>query len=361
MMEGPTMRRLDRLLPVLAMGLAMAAGEPPRPVRVAAVVIAPDAGQLVLSGTVQARIQADLGFRVGGKVAERPVDIGDHVHAGQVLARLDETDLALSEQSAEAAMRAAQADAANSRALLDRYQRLGRGSPAFVPADYDQRAATSRMADARLEQANRQLALAHSQRGYGVLTADADGVVTSLPVQHGQVVAAGQVAATLAHGDAIEIQVDVPENRLAAVRAADRLDIRLWAAPDTQLHGRVREIGGLADAATRTFATRISVLDAPDGLLALGMTATVTVPQPGPPLARLPATALADAAGQPAVWVLDPARQHAALRPITLAGYADDGSLLVRDGLAAGELVVTAGIGEITPALALTVWPGAVR
>ena len=156
-----------------------------------------------------------------GKVVERQAEIGDHVRAGQVLARLDPADLRLSEQAAQAALVAAQADAANTKADLARYDGLGRGSPAYLPSEYDRRVtAAFRMAAARLIQAERQVALAHDQSSYGSLLADADGVITALPVQVGQVVAAGQTVASLAHTNQTEIVVDVPENRLAEIRSA---------------------------------------------------------------------------------------------------------------------------------------------
>ena len=341
--------------------LAAGAGEPPKPVRVATVEMRPVASSLAYSGTVQARTQADLGFRVGGKVVSRPVDVGDHVHAGQVLARLDDADLKLSEEVAAAAFQAAKADAVNARADLARYEQLGRRSPAYLPSEFDKRGAASRVADARLVQAARQLALARSQREYGALAADADGVVTALPVQVGQVVAAGQTVATVAHTDEIEVWADVPENRLAEVRAAGEATIALWAAPGQTLHGHLREVGALADPASRTFVVKVAVDDAPPGLLALGMTATVRFGAAGPPVAELPATALTDQGGNPAVWVLDPEKQRASLRPVQVAGYGGDGSVLVRGGLSDGDEVVTAGVGQIEPDAALVAWPGAAR
>jgi RND family efflux transporter MFP subunit len=353
--------RLSRALICLPVLLCVAAGETPRPVRVTDVVLAPQSRRLVFSGTVQARTQAELGFRVAGKVIARPVEVGDHVKAGQILAQIDQADLVLSEQVAEAALQAAKADQANARADFARYEQLGRKSPAFIAAEFDKRSATSRMADARVVQAERQLALAHSQRGYGVLTADADGVVTALPVQSGQVVSAGQTVAVLAHTDAIEVVADVPENRLADVRAADTVSVGLWAAPDQMLRGKVREVGALADAASRTFAVKVSVLEAPKSLLELGMTATVGFDRPTPPLARLPASALTDKNGAPAVWVLNAQTQRAALRPVEVANLAGDGSVLVKSGINAGDKVITAGVGDLTPEMALTVWPGASR
>jgi len=350
------------LIPAMA---AHAADQPPPPraaqVRVVSVTLAPRRPDLIYSGTVQARTQADLAFRVGGKIISRPVEIGDHVRAGQVLAVLDPADLLLSEETAEAAQQAAEADAANARADLARYEALGRNSPAYLPSDYDKRVAASRMAVARLAQAVRQVALARDQRSYGALTADADGVVTALAAQVGQVVTAGQVVATLAHSAETEIVVDVAENRLAEIRAAHDVTISLWAAPGQTWHGRVREIGALADPASRTFAVRVSVRDAPAGTLALGMTASVDFGGADAPVARLPASALTDEGGHEAVWVLDPAQSRARLRQVTIAGYGGDGSVLVAAGLAAGEQVVTAGVGEIDPGMTLTAWGGATR
>jgi RND family efflux transporter MFP subunit len=346
---------------VLLAGSAIAAA-PPRPVRVEAVTLTAEEHVLTLSGSVQARTQADLAFRVGGKVVARPVEVGDKVHAGQELARLDPQDLQLQMQVQLNAVQAADADAAQARAELTRYQALGARSPAYMASEYDRRLAASRMADARLAQAARQYTLAHDQTAYGTLAADADGVVTALPVQVGQVVAAGQTVATVAHAAGVEVAVDVPENRLADVRAAQLVAITLWSAPDTVLHGRVREIGALADPASRTFAVRITVLDAPPGRLALGMTATVRLAAPvGGTVALLPATALTDQDGKPAVWVLDPERERAERRLVTVAGYREDGEVAVSDGLRAGDQVVTAGAALLDPDMPVVAWAGASR
>ena len=338
----------------------------PRPVRVQAVVLAPEAHTLTLSGSVQARTQAELAFRVGGKVIARPVEIGDKVHAGQELARLDPQDLQLQVQAAASAVEAAGADASQARAELGRYKTLGPRSPAYMSSEYDRRLAASRMADARLAQAARQYALAHDQAGYGTLTADADGVVTALPVQVGQVVAAGQTVATVAHSAEVEVSLDVPENRLDDLRAAQLVAITLWSAPGHVLHGRVREIGALADPASRTFNVKVTVLDAPPALLALGMTATVRLATPpGPAVALLPATAITDEDGHPAVWVLNQAQgdapSHAERRPVTVAGYREDGLVAISGGLRPGDQVVTAGAAVLDPALPVVAWGGPSR
>jgi membrane fusion protein, multidrug efflux system len=334
----------------------------PVPVRVAPVVFTPRQSVLTLSGSVQARTLADLAFRVGGKVVDRPVEVGDHVRAGQVLARLDPADLKLSLEAAESALQSAIADAAKARADYSRYEQLGRGSAAFLPSEYDRRLSATRMADARLLQVQHQVALAKDQLSYGTLTADADGVITALPVQVGQVVAAGQTVASLAHTRQTEVVVDVPENRLPEVRSAAGIEISLWADPGHKLAGRVREIGAQADAASRTFGVRVTVLDPPPDLLALGMTATVRfIAPPSAPVAILPATAVTDRNGAPAVWVFDPKTQHATLRLVKLEGYGGDGSVEIASGILEGEQAVTAGASEIDPGMRLIAWAGAAR
>jgi len=338
-----------------------AAGAPPRPVRVVVATFVQPGTTLTFSGTVQARTLADLAFRVGGKVVERLVEIGDHVHAGETLARLDPSDLSLSEQTARAALEAASADAANARMDLQRYGGMGRDSPAWLPSEYDRRIAASRMAAARLIQAERQSALAHDQSLYGSLAADAEGVITALPVQVGQVVTAGQTVASIAHTDQTEVVVDVPENRLDTVRHAGDVAIGLWATPGRILHGHVRELGALADPASRTFTVKIAVDDAPPGLLSLGMTASVRFAVSGKQVVLLPATALTDQEGKPAVWVLDPVSHRGRLSQIEISGYTADGAILVAGGLAAGEQVITAGSSQIEPDMQLVAWSGAAR
>jgi multidrug efflux system membrane fusion protein len=335
---------------------------PPRPVRVQTVELTSQESAVSYSGTVQARVLTDLGFRLGGKVVDRPVNIGDHVAAGQVLARLDAADLRLTMEADEQSVAAAEADARNTWADFDRYDRLGRGSPVFLPAEYDKRQAAKKMAKARLAQAERQLALARDQLDYATLRADADGVITALPVEVGQVVTAGQTVASLAYSGETEVVVDVPENRLPDIRAASLVLVTLWSAPDWVLRGRLREIGARADPASRTFAVKISLLDTPQGMVSLGMTASVRFARPaGASVAVLPSTALTDQDGAPAVWVLDTTHQRAALRRVQVAAYGGDGVVTITAGLAPGEEVVTAGAGLISSDMAVTAWSGPVR
>lgn len=332
---------------------------PPRPVRVQTVRFQPGQQSVTYAGTVQARVQANLGFRVPGKVIARLVDVGDHVTAGQVLARLDPTDARLAVEADIQAVRAADAEAVNARAEFQRYQRLGRFSPAYIASEYDRRQAAADGAEAHLAQAQRQLALARDQLAYTQLQADADGVITDLKLEPGQVVAAGQTVITLAHTAETEVALDVPENRLPDIRAADGIEIRLWSQPGRALPGWVREIGALADPMSRTFAVKVTILGKAPGL---GMTASVRFSHDGGRrIARLAASAVVSVNGVPSVWVLDEATHRATAHPVTIAAWLGDGEVAIAGGVPEGAQVVTAGASQLDAAMPVTAWAGAIR
>ncbi len=354
--------RLAVLFPLLLPVIAQA-DQQPRPVRVQTVVFVPSDASVTFPGTVQARVLASIAFRVGGAVTERAVNIGDRVTVGQILARLDPADATLTAQAAIQAERAAEAEALNARIEFQRYQKLGSASPAWLPTEFDRRQATLDGAVARLAQAGRQVALANDQLAYTVLRADADGAIAGLAMEIGQVVAAGQTVATLAHTAEIEVVADVPENRLADVRNATTADITLWSQPGLALKGRTREIGALADSASRTFAVKVTVLD-PEAAarLALGTTAAVRFGHAGgPPVAYLPGSSIVSADGVTSVWVLDPATHRAVAHKVSVLAWNGDGQAAIGGGVADGMQVVTAGAAQLDASTPVIAWTGAIH
>ncbi len=317
----------------------------PRPARVQTVAFRAETRRMTLAGVVAPRIETNLGFRVGGKIIAREVDIGARVVAGQVLARLDPADLKLARDHAAAAAAAAEAEEARARADLERYAGL-RGSTAFVPQIHDQRLSAANAARARLDQARAQLATAENNLAYATLTADAPGVITALSMEVGQVVATGQTVARLARTHELEILVNIPEHRLAFVEAASALTFELWAQPGETLRARLRELAPAADPATRTYAARFTMLDRPK-LAALGMTATLAIEQRSTEkIAELPLTAIFQQGTGPAVWVVDRTTGAVALRPVSVRRWGND-TAVIASGIADGELVVTAGVHKL--------------
>jgi len=316
-----------------------------RPARVAEIVYRTDTQRLTLAATVAPRYEVNLGFRVAGKIISREVEVGDIVQPGQVLARLDHADFRHALDTASAALAAADADYVRARADLDRYAAL-RATTAFVPQMYDQRIATAQSAQARLEQAKSQVAIAENNLAYTTLHADSAGVITAIQAEVGQVVAQGQGMLRLARTEELEVLVSVPEQRLASLRNAPEGRFDLWSEPGRQYRARLRELSPSADPTTRTYAARFTMLERPE-FIGMGMTANLQLEQPGGErAAELPLSALYQQGKQPAVWVLDKATSKVALRPVILGRLRED-SVLIASGLEQGELVVTAGVHKL--------------
>ncbi len=345
-----------RLTIALVAALALAAcskpaAPPPAPRAVIAQVVGakPGDGANVYSGEIRARYENDLAFRVGGKVIARYVDVGATVKKGQPLARLDPQDAQLAAEGARSALAGAEADHALAKAEVERYRDLY--AKKFVSqAVLDARETTFNTTKARLEQARAQLATARNQSSYTALAAEADGVITAVNVEAGQVVAAGQAVMRFAQPAEKEVVISVPESRLAELRDARQIPqqilVAVLAAPEKPYAGRIREVAPTADAATRTFAVKITLL-APDDAVKLGMTANVALGQrTGPDTIGVPLTALTQIDGEPAVWVVDPQTSQVHLRPVKVAAYREDGATITA-GLKAGEIVVTAGVHKL--------------
>jgi multidrug efflux system membrane fusion protein len=329
-----------------------------RPVLVQKVVPGGAAPHDVYSGEIRARIEADLAFRVGGKMVARTVDAGARVKKGQVLARLDPEDARLSLEGARANLSAAESDAALARDELARYADL-LAKKFISQSAYDQRKNQSNAANAKLEQARAQAGVAGNQASYTTLTADADGVVTEIKTEPGQVVAAGQPVMRLAHDGEREVVINVPEGDVARYKVGQAAVVSRWADPSKLLPGSIREIAGAADPATRTYTVRISVPNAPPDVQ-LGMTANVGFHgSDNGSVVLLPLTSITKdrEKGEPAVWVVDPATSTVKLRAVKIGQYREDGVSILA-GLAPGDIVVTAGVHKLLPDQ-LVLLPGA--
>ena len=310
-----------------------------------AAVLPASGGSDQLSGVIRARVEADLGFRIPGKVSERLVDLGAHVHRGQVLARLDPQDYALALTAAEAQTRAARAQA--DRAASD--ERRLRGlvqSGAVSPLTYDQVKAAADSAAAQAAAATAQRDVARRQSGYAVLTADADGVVTGLSADVGQVVAAGQPVMRLAHDGPREAVVDTPESRRGSLPKRSRA-VLLARADAAPAGATLRQVAASADPLTRTFEARY-VLDSKASDAPLGSSVRIELPNPATTASGVlvPLGALVDREHGPAVYVLDRVRRIVHRRSVTLASLGEE-TARVTAGLQPGETVVALGAVQL--------------
>jgi len=344
---------LVALAGLLALGGCGKQAEPVEDVRpVRLMQLSPAAGktEYEFSGEVRPRIESRLGFRVGGKISARLVDVGASVRKGQPLARLDPTDLALAESGARAQYDAARTDRDLAAADLKRYKELAARN--FISAaELNRRQATFDSAASRLEQAQASLRNQSNQTGYAVLTADADGVVTAIDTEVGQVVTPGQPVIRVAQTAEKEVAIGLPEDQVDMRRGITDVSIHTWSDPDRTLPGRVREISAAADPVTRTYPTRVSIPNPPADLR-IGMTAVVSFTRTGDAATiRVPLTALLQDKGANQVWIYQPGQGGSGTVkpvPVTL-GEAQGNLIEVRQGLTPGQTIVTAGVHLLKP------------
>jgi len=302
-------------------------------------------------GTVQSRHEVNEAFRVGGKAIQRKVDVGQKVREGDVLAVLDDTDYRQAEAAARQHHVAAVAQARQAESDRKRLDALRLDGS--VSVSEDEKAQTGHeTASATAEAAARQLELARNRLKYTVLRASRSGVVTAVRFEAGQVIAEGQPVVSIANEGEPEIVVDVPEDHLSLFKAS-RYKAYLQSAPEQAFDVVLRELSPQAAAATRTFRARLK--PATPRTMPLGATATLVVERPmgESPAAAIPAAALTQDKGRPAVWVVRRSGSEPTgtvnLQGVTVHGYRNDEVLV--SGAAAGELVVTAGVQKMAPGL----------
>jgi RND family efflux transporter MFP subunit len=322
---------------------------PPRPVQVAEVRLSPGEAVSAHTGVVRARREVEVGFRTGGRIATRLVEVGERVAEGQVVATLDPTDLALSLRAAEANLASSQAQARQAQNEAARSRELRAGG--HVSASYDdQRQASARAAAEAVASAQASLELARNRLSYATLRAPSAGIVTALLVEAGQVIPPdGQGALRLADPAERELQVAVPESALPGLAAA-AAEARFWARPDLALPATLREVAPQADAALRTYAVRFSLDGAPDWV-ALGMTGTVRLTRREAAEASLPLSALHDRGQGPMVWrVLDPRGGESRIEavPVTVRALAEQ-TAEVTGPLQPGDRIVAMGPQLLDP------------
>ena len=302
-------------------------------------------------GSVQSRYEVDQAFRVGGKVVSRKVDVGQKVRQGEVLAVLDETDYKLAVEAAQQQLAAAEAQAQQAESDRKRLNAL-KADGSVSPSDDEKAQSNAQTTRAVAEADARKLDLARNRLEYTTLRASQDGVVTSVKFEVGQVVAEGQPIVSIAKEAEPEIVVNVPEDALAAFKTSQ---YKAWlaSAPDQVFDVVLRELSPQASPQTRTFRARLK--PATPRPLPLGATATLVVERPAgeSTSAAIPAAAITQNKGQPAVWVVGREGTEAVgtvkLLAVSVHGYHNDDVLV--SGPSAGALVVTAGVQKMAPGL----------
>ncbi|MDR7298236.1 RND family efflux transporter MFP subunit [Pelomonas aquatica] len=352
---------MNRIFPTISLSgvavaglLLTACSEPPapatavKPVFVTTVTPANSAQTRSFTSVVRARVETELGFRTGGKVVDRLVEVGDSVKAGQVLARLDPADYQLAVKAAADQVQAASVDAQQAAADEARFRRL-MADGSLAAADHERQKARADAAAARLGQANRQLDLARNREAYATLVAPYAGVVTTLRFERGQMVSEGQPVLSLARDGEREIVAELPEDWVGRARSLAAAAAP-WNDATAQVRLVLRELSPQASAQGRTYRARYAA--APESRervagLPLGSTMqlTLSAPHAGPATAVLPVSALVKGSGPAGVWTVNAKGSGLVFTPVQVV--ANDDATVQVTGLAPGSKVVSVGAQKL--------------
>ena len=347
------MKRLGLLSISVLLAACSKSEPPPEPVRPVLSIKVQALNEETLgrfAGSIQARYESNTGFRVGGRIASRNVDVGTEVQKGTLLATLDPSDQQNQLRSAQGDLAKVQAQLINAQANARRQQALfDRGVGA--QAQLDIAITDLKTTQASLDQARAAVDQSKDQLGYTELHADHKAVVTAWNAEAGQVVTAGQQVVTLAQPDIKEAVIDLPDTLVDQIPADVVFLVAGQLDPSINTTATIREIEPQAQSATRTRRARLTLASTPEGFR-LGTAISVTLSSAIKPRIELPATALQEADGKTRIWVVDTSSKTVAPRDVSVISRTD-GTVVLADGVKSGERVVSAGVNSLKPGQAV--------
>jgi RND family efflux transporter MFP subunit len=316
-----------------------------RPVRTMIVEPAPIDDDRQAVGEIRPRYESDLSFRVAGKVQSRVVDVGFTIKAGDTLATLDVQDYQNKLRSAEADVISAQAALTEAQGTEGRQGKLLKDG--YTPqANYDTALRNLRSAESTLASAKANLDLTKDQLNYTTLKADFDGVVTAVGVEAGQVVNSGQMVVRVAKPDDKDAVFAISESAFRSKKQDNpEVIVSVLSNPDLKADGVVREVSPVADPVTRTYTVKVTLKNPPEQFR-FGMSVSGRLKVDTAPVVVLPLSAVFDKAGKPAIWVYGAQAGTVSLKPVQVARFETD-RVVIAEGLAKGDVVVTAGVNQL--------------
>ncbi|MCI1821568.1 MAG: efflux RND transporter periplasmic adaptor subunit [Megasphaera sp.] len=321
--------------------------ELPQLVKVTTVGAGQNTSEAQYAGEVRGRYESNLAFQAGGRISARNVQLGSRVKAGDVLMTVDPKDAAQSVTRSQAAVESAKAQRELAASNLSRYQALYQQN-AVPAAVLDQYSTAYNQAVAAYDQAQATASQEENLLSYTDLTADADGVISALSGEVGQVVAAGQTVLTLVHTGDLEVQINVPENKVQNFVIGKEVSVSFWALQGQKVTGTVREVAPMANQISRTYKVSIALPDPPEDMQ-LGMTATVTnlsqETGDSEPTVILPLAAIYQTGNQAQVWIVG-SDKTVVLKNVTVENFSDNKVKVT--GLKSGDSIVTAGVHQLS-------------
>ena len=304
-----------------------------------------------LPGRARAGQEVDLSFRVAGPLITRPVNVGDKVKEGDVVARIDPRDFQVEVRNAEGQLDEAKATLERAQRDYDRLQRIFKQDPGATSQRAIDEAREERdRAQASIKSLEAKVTAAKDRLGYTYLKAPFDGTTVATYVENFQDVRANQPIVRLLDTQRIKFDVDVPENFISYVPSTTNIRVTFDVFPDKEVPAALFEIGSEASRTTRTYRVTL-IMDQPkDFKILAGMAGKVRgdvqVPEEnesGDIVIPVTAVFSPDRGETSYVWVIDETTKTVNRRQIQARRLIDAG-IFVEDGLKPGELIVTAGV-----------------
>lgn len=333
-----------------------AAREVVRPVKMMTVTSSTDAVQLKFPGMVRAAKRVDLAFqRVEGRLSQLPVDEGQMVKEGQLIAQLDQKDLKNNLREAQGRLAKAKAALESAQSEYDRILRIQKKDPgASSESMVVKRREAMDKSKAEIDSAQAAVDTARDELGYTTLRAPFGGVVSKRYVDNYQEVRAKEPIVSLDDVSSVEILVDVPELIVATFTEGSETHAvaEFAAAPGKRYPLTIKERASRADPKTQTYQV-VFRMPQPDDINVLpGMTATVAgstqVREESREVFMVPAIAVvADAVGNPFVWIVDIETLKVQRRAVKTGDLTGTDSIEIIEGLKSGETIAISGVSRL--------------
>jgi RND family efflux transporter MFP subunit len=327
-----------------------------RPVRYKQVFLRGGIRTRSFNGVAQAGMESKLSFKVPGTVNQVAVSVGDQVKTGQLLVKLDPIGFQLNVQKAEAALSDTRAQFRNAQSNYERVRALYENGSVSL-SELDASRAASESAGASVQTAEKQLELARLQLSYARLSAPVNGAIAQVNVEVNENVRVGQPIIFLTSGSQIEVEISVPENLISMIEEGDSVAVKFDAVPGKEYPGTIIEVGVASTGMGTTYPVKVQLIQSNIDIRS-GMAAVVLCQLESKDkreLILVPPVAVTEDREGRFVYVVIPIAEEEGFAivhrmPVKVGEFTEDG-IEILDGIADGDLIVIAGVSQITDGL----------
>jgi RND family efflux transporter MFP subunit len=299
------------------------------------------------TGTAKAALKTNLSFRVGGKVNVVNVSMGDHVQAGDEIARLDASDFRISVQQLEAELARIDAVLVEAKASYDRVRPLYE-KKIVSRMDMDNAKAKYESTLAQKKSGLKALKLSRKRLEYTRLNAPLDGDISEVHIEAHQVIQAGQVVAVMTTRGPVEMEIGVPARLISRIKKGAQATVKFDALPDNKFQAQVKEVGIVATE-NSIYPVTLIILEAKKKVKPgmVGEARFMLKATTGDYRVLVPAEAVVGAPGKTHfVWIVAPETKIVSKQPVQVGNLTSEG-LQIKEGLKPGAVIVTRGVNRM--------------